>query len=446
MIKRINTLLFCTLTLLSVTTAQSIQLEWYKPTPFTIDGFFQADDRLATLASEPGPDDRFFIRTYSFDGDSLERFVLPDGFYPRQACYNVANQAFYVVGTKPNFTFAVLVKMFQDGTVEWTKSVSLASHPLILGNAVESQGDKVLLGYFVAGPTNGVGYVLYDTDGNQLYQSELALAPTSLHEPAHRMKFDHAGNVIVVATPTNFGWPVRMVKFDGFTGLILWTKPNLALPLYGTTDSNSDFVLDEENNIYFSGHINKLIKLSPDGDILYSMPIDDVSYKIVCSIAKRGDYILLIGCWKEIPNDEQLFSSGNYLAAVHAPTGAVKWEVYGTQENYVFFNGIWTADTVLYTGSLAKYTLPATVVNVFEPLGSSSPLAAWPNPSTTGEVWLDPEDLKGIVRVYNAMGQLVKETPSNGAPILLQLPFASGSYRAVLTTHDGQTRAVQLLR
>jgi hypothetical protein len=241
------------------------------------------------------------------------------------------------------------------------------------------------------------------------------------------------------------GRPVRIVKFDGFTGLVLWTKPNLAIPLYGTTDSNSDFVLDEENNIYFSGHINKLIKLSPDGDILYSMPVDDVSYKIVFSIAKRGDYILLIGCWKEIPNDEQLFSSGNYLAAVYAPTGAVKWEVYGTEENYVFFNGIWTADTVLYTGSLAKYNLPATVVNVSEPV-ALPPLTAWPNPSITGEVWLDPEDLEGIVQVYNALGQLVKEIASNGTPMLLQLPSASGSYRAVLTTREGQTRAVQLLR
>jgi hypothetical protein len=207
MTKKFNILLFCTLILLSVTHAQSIQLEWFKPMPFTIGDFFPADDRLATLASEPGPDDLFSIRTFSFDGDSLDRFVLPGGFYPRQACYNVENQAFYVVGTKPNYTFAVLVKMLQDGTVEWTKSVSVASHPLILGTAVESQGDEVLLGFFVVGSTNGIGYFLFDATGTQLYQSEVALAATSLQEPAHRMKFDHEGNVVAVTTPTNFGSP-----------------------------------------------------------------------------------------------------------------------------------------------------------------------------------------------------------------------------------------------
>lgn len=208
---------------------------------------------------------------------------------------------------------------------------------------------------------------------------------------------------------TNFLGPCSIVKFDKMSGIPLWTQ-NFDL-------ENNDIQalwIDNDDNIFFSGHDNSLIKLKSDGSFIFEKELGPEGFHVGQNLLVQGGYLYVVGYHFQ----ENVDNSQIYIGQFDPLNGERNWEWYfdgiPNQFGLGIEDGAFANDSTLYVlGSVSaeyefvmKLTIKGTV-SVFEHPESNTLITVFPNPTTSNIVRLNTGGLQGSIILSDVNGRLL---------------------------------------
>ncbi|MCW5921518.1 MAG: T9SS type A sorting domain-containing protein [Saprospiraceae bacterium] len=413
--KCIYCIILCLCTWLT-TSSQQINREWTTnvttaPTNILSSNIHLFDEKIGvSLTDEDAL--QSFMEVLNSEGDLTGQISIPVD-YLLVSYYSKVDSCFYFAGSQAVADSMIFAKMTSNGITLWRKAFLFDDYASNAPYKISERDDEILLSYSLfnfSGPfvSSAVGYFVFDRNGDIIRQNQPFAFPTSqVPIISYTSALDKAGNAVLALT--NFLGPCSIVKFDKMSGIPLWTQ-NFDL-------ENNDIQalwIDNDDNIFFSGHDNSLIKLKSDGSFIFEKELGPEGFHVGQNLLVQGGYLYVVGYHFQ----ENVDNSQIYIGQFDPLNGERNWEWYfdgiPNQFGLGIEDGAFANDSTLYVlGSVSaeyefvmKLTIKGTV-SVFEHTESNTLITVFPNPTTSNIVRLNTGGLQGSIILSDVNGRLL---------------------------------------
>jgi|GEM_PF-1713181 len=370
-----------------------------------------------------------FLRVFDLEGDLLGDLPVQAIEYLNCSHYSDVDNHFYFGGTNTDSDSMIFSKMSLSGTTVWRRAMIFNSYASNAIYSISENENELLVSYSLfnfSGPNvhSAIGYFVFDRQGNIVRQNQPFPLPASqVPLISYTSALDQEGNAVL--SLTNFLGPCSILKFDRTSGLLAWKKD------FDLENNNiQTLVIGEDDNLFFSGYDNKLIKLAPNGDSLFNKKLGIAGFHGGQRVLQRGEKIYVFGYHYATDTSQSQIYIGQY----NQTDGERNWGWYSDSIPNLFGLGIhdvvFSNDSTLFVLGSASAAFDFVMkLNLKQEMSSvknlqvTSPINISPNPTISGVVQLNTNDIKGRITLSDIAGNvLLQQQVGDGQAINLPYP------------------------
>ena len=407
--------------------------DWVTPVTLIPDEVSLLPNKIGTINADENIGPGAYLNYYDFAGNTLSSTLISGIDYNGVSFFSETDDAYYIAGYS-TLDSMIFVKTDTIGNVLWRKAFDTNGYEYGVIYQVKQRMDKILvsctyLTYSSSNVKSALGYFLFDSEGNQIYQSQTKVFPQGTDEYlSYDATFDINGDVFICTTNFNKSF---ITKYNGGNGQILWSKT------YNQSQVES-IVSASNDEIIFSGADNLITKIDSDGNIIFEKPIGSGGTHITEQLIYSNNKAYCLG--RFVP-DGQLFG-GAFIGQYNTISGDQNWgwyfdehalgkEVYGLfsggliNDSTLIVKGVGAFEMSNYQYFLAQLSIKG-VSSVVDKSFSSIPFNVFPNPTVDGIISVQSNRTEGVLTLYDISGKIVWSQPIENRSTI-QLPN-SGNY------------------
>ncbi len=383
-----------------------------------------------------------FLRIIDSEGSLLGDLPVQAFEYLECSHYSDVDKHFYFGGSNASSDSMIFSKIAPSGATIWRRSMIFNNYSSNSIYSISENGDELLVSYSLFnffGPTinSAIGYFVFDRQGNIVRQNQPFLLPASIAPfISYASVLDQEGNAVL--SLTNFLGACSILKFDRTSGQLVWKKD------FDLENNDiQSLAADEDNNIFFSGYDNKLIKLAPDGASLFNKNLGITGFHGGQRILLGGEKIYVFGY--QYPTDTS--KSQIYIGQFNQADGEANWAWYFDSIPNLFGLGIHDAvfsdDSTLYVIGSASAEFDFIMKLGFKQgmsqvnnLPVTLSINVSPNPTLSGLIQLNTTATCGRLTLCDISGNQLLQQQISGE-LTMQLPY-TGTFFLLIENEQGK--------